>query len=354
MQKLRIEDTRLDTNRSGYFEIRWTEVGEDGTPRTRTYSCRTKDRALAEDIRRTWLSAAGAVSKRAFDAVVGDLVDAYLAGHVDLNGITDSQRWSLKPVRALLGRHTVAELDTGALAKYRATRAKMVKDGTIRRELGALRAVLQWAVDHDELARDTILPKIGLPPASEAREQYLTEFEERRMWALAEGLALDRGRPLRERRLGMFVCLALGTGARSAAIEGLTWDRVDFGAGLIDMREPGRRVSKKKRVAVPIGKRLAPVLMAWAAATTKGGVGVANIGPVLMHSGTTYKSFHRWAKAQGFQITRHGLRHTFATLRLQKGVPIWKVAGLLGDNVATVQANYGHHCPENLRDAVDL
>ena len=44
-------------------------------------------------------------------------------------------------------------------------------------------------------------------------------------------------------------------------------------------------------------------------------------------------------------VTAHTMRHSFASLRVQKGVSIYKVAKWLGDDVETVQKHYGHLAP---------
>lgn len=348
-----IEDTTLETNRAGYYEVRWGDRDADGRYRSRSYSCRTKDRDIAEEVRRALISSAAQVTTGAHQKRLDQLIDRYIEHHVELDGITDAQRWSLKPIRAALGARFVSDVDTTQIVAYRRGREKAGRaGGTIRRELGALRAVLNWGIKTGELAKDTVLPHFPLPPASQARQEYLDPLEEQRMWDLAEALALDHSIPFEHRRIGMFVCIALETAGRSRAIETLTWDRVDLSAKLIDFREPGRKIVKKRRVAVPVSDRLFPVLFQWQA-----NLGAANrfnpTGPVLMTTASTLKAFVRFRDRNKFDITRHGLRHTWATLKLQKGVKIWKVAGVLGDSVAVVQDTYGHHCPENLRDAVN-
>jgi integrase len=51
----------------------------------------------------------------------------------------------------------------------------------------------------------------------------------------------------------------------------------------------------------------------------------------------------------------HGLRRTFATRLAQKGVDIYKISKLLGhEDVRTTQKRYAHHCPESLRDGVEI
>ncbi len=50
----------------------------------------------------------------------------------------------------------------------------------------------------------------------------------------------------------------------------------------------------------------------------------------------------------------HDLRHTFATRLAQKGVDIYKIAKLLGHEDIRMTQRYAHHCPESLRDGVEI
>jgi integrase len=50
----------------------------------------------------------------------------------------------------------------------------------------------------------------------------------------------------------LFVILAMTTGARMGALLGLTWDRVDFEGGTIDLIDPTRVQTKKHRPRVPM------------------------------------------------------------------------------------------------------
>lgn len=57
---------------------------------------------------------------------------------------------------------------------------------------------------------------------------------------------------------------------------------------------------------------------------------------------------------RGDGLTMHSLRHTFASWLVQADVQLMKVAMLLGDTVAMVEAVYGHLVPKDLERAVDL
>src|SRR5260221_7389331 len=54
------------------------------------------------------------------------------------------------------------------------------------------------------------------------------------------------------------------------------------------------------------------------------------------------------------KATPRTLRHTWATLAAQAGVPLWEIAGGLGDTLATVMKNYAHHAPDHLRKAINF
>ncbi|WP_349644615.1 MULTISPECIES: hypothetical protein [unclassified Bradyrhizobium] len=51
-------------------------------------------------------------------------------------------------------------------------------------------------------------------------------------------------------------------------------------------------------------------------------------------------------------MTPHTLRHTAATLLMQRAAPAWEAAGYLGMSVETLQKVYGHHHPDFMQGAV--
>jgi site-specific recombinase XerD len=59
-------------------------------------------------------------------------------------------------------------------------------------------------------------------------------------------------------------------------------------------------------------------------------------------------------KAEITDFRFHDLRHTFATRLAQAGVDLYKISKLLGHkNIRTTQ-RYAHHCPDSLRDGVEI
>lgn len=353
-----IEDTELTRNPStGYWEIRWTIPASitGGAARTRARSCRTKDYDLARVVRREYLATLNTVSTAARTVSVGDLIDLYVRDHADVHGVAATQRDALRVVKRGFGAFDPGNITPASISLYREARRKgtapwtrPVALGTIRRELGALRAVLNWAQREGHLPRGFVQPHIALPPEGQGRSVTLDAAQEKKLhaWAVHDARwGVDH-----RKRTALFVLLALNTAARAESIESLTWDRVDLRRRLIDFRDKGRKVTKKRRVPVPISARLfRPLAREWIAQ------GRPQVGPVLRSFGSTRKGFEWISKHlfPGLGLTRHDLRRTWATLAAQNGVSMFDIAGVLGDTLPTVEKHYAHHSPGYLRTAID-
>ena len=176
-----------------------------------------------------------------------------------------------------------------------------------------------------------------MPARPEARIRWLIREEADRLPAACKA-----------HHVRLLVTLALHTGARSGAIIGLTWDRVDLPRRLVDFREAGRLRTRKRRVPVPINDTLhAALVEAQAAATTEYVIEWAG-GPVarMKHA---FRDAAARANLAG--VTPHVLRHPAVTWMLQGGVDPWKAAGLVGMTVEMVQQVYSLRHPDYLRDA---
>lgn len=346
-----IPETRLALNRRGVWEIRWTEFDAvAGVARSRAHSCKTSDRGIAERVRQTWLVAGLQVQQTHAGALldVAALVESYRADKGF--GEKSSQGWALRPVVRLLGGVPVGGLTPAVLLGYRRTRGGERAAGpTIRRELGALKAALSWGRAAGLVPAD-VQPVITLPAEGAPKTRWLTAEQEEKIWNMALAQFTSEGVPFRERRAGLFVLIALETAAREAAIRGLTWDRVDLARGLIDFRDPTLAVTKKRRVPIPISDRLRPVLeRAKAEALAEG-----DVSPfVLRSSGEVRKGFEALRDRTGVFFTIHDMRRTWASLRVQWGVPLEQVAAVLGDTIEVTQKHYAHFAPDFLLGAIN-
>jgi integrase len=325
-------EKRLAKNRSGYWEVRWTERDDKGRGRTRSYSTHATDREIAEKVMRQVARDEDARALRAGAVVVGAVLDAYEKTIV-ARGVGPTQRVCIKQLKDFWGDYAPEDVTPEAVLDYRATRS--VADGTLRRELNVLVAAFNWAVKHGKLK---VAPAVDLPAEGTPRAVFLDEKLESELWTLASRDVDGDGRLS---RAGRFIAIALDTGARKASIEGLTWDRVDLTRGTVDFRDPSMRATKKRRVATPIPARLMPLMER--AFRERGGNRF-----VLDHGGNIRKTFETFMAKHGFEdVTPHTLKHTRITLLLRAGVSVWDVSALTGTSPDTIQGVYGHHAADN-------
>jgi hypothetical protein len=113
---------------------------------------------------------------------------------------------------------------------------------------------------HDHRSRLQPCREVGAPCEG-------AEVSEREGWGAAHAVPHRGGgkrlfaQPM-SWRLRMFWLIAFETGVRSAAIEDLTWERVDLVNRVIDFRISGRDHKNKRRPIAPINDRLYPRLVA--------------------------------------------------------------------------------------------
>jgi integrase len=351
-----VRTSRLRANSQGYWEIWFSEKDATGDTKTRRISCRTKDHVDAQDILNAFRDSerASVARQRGTSALtVEDLCERWLE-YVAPQGKAKTGTYVLRTIRQRLGRYTVDQLTDARLHDYA---GRGVSNGSIRRELGGLKTVLLWAAKKKLITR-TDVPEIELPPGGSPRMKFLDPTQESwfwdqamTQWSQAQG---QNGNVVKSaERVMLFVALGLETAARRGAIYDLTWDRVDLVRGSIDYRVPGRRVTKKRRVLVPISDRLLPVLEAARRRAPCDASGEA-AGRVLGEAACLRRAFRVFAQGLGMAwVTPHVLRHTWASLAAMNGVSLWDIAQVMGDTIATVERNYLHLTPGHLRAAIN-
>ena len=344
----------------GCYYIVWTERG-----RSRERSTGTADREQAE------IALAEFIAGRARSGGPRDpasiLITDVLADYAQERGAGTSAPWriaaAIKGLVPFWQGLTVANVTGETCRAYAKARGRSA--GTVRRELGVLRAAINHAHKEGRLTR---VVAVVLPGRPEARDRWLTRSEAARLLAGALGFTFvkcsdrrsrksawvvwDRERAHARLHLPLFILFGLYTGARKEAILSLRWSQIDLGAARIDFNAPGGRGrSNKRRARIPIpGKLIAPLHRASLRGTEIGFV-IHENGKRLGDLKRGFKSACRRAGLTG--VTPHTLRHTCATWLMQRGVPKWDAAGFLGMSVETLEAVYGHHSPDYLKSAAE-
>lgn len=306
---------------------------EDGKRRRFGLAARTRAQAEAEALavyRRETLSPARGTT-------VADLWEAY---RTEKQGrrVAEAMRHETAAVMGHFGTLQPAEVSTEIVRAYTDTRRAAGKhDGTIWTELGHLRTVFRWAAYTARLIDHA--PAVERPPKPAPKDRWLTEAEIGRLMGAPAAFHID-----------LAVILMLATAGRVTAVLELTWDRVDFEAGTIDLRVGDG--PRKGRAIVPMNAMArAALITAREAALTDN---VVEWGGKPVRSIKT--GFNAKVAAAGLEgVTPHVLRHTAAVHMAKSGRPMSRISQYLGHTSTSVTERvYARFAPEHLRDEAEV
>lgn len=266
------------------------------------------------------------------------------------------------------GDMTCSQVNADSCRRYLKARTsgaigyRPVSESTVKRELDTLGAALNYAWKAGKMDRPIAVhkPRVELHEARWLMRDEVARLLRGALGFTPAGFDLE-GRVTGWRRVAQpnyhvarFILIGLHTGTRHAAILALRWERTAH-AGSIDLRE-GRiyrrgtqeRETRKRRPPCPIPDALMPHLRRWRRLTIMGPCEYA--GQIIQRQKTGFDAARRLAKL-GPDVTPHALKHTCITWMLQKGVPVWEVAGFTGTSEAMIRQRYGHHCPDHMENA---
>lgn len=240
-----------------------------------------------------------------------------------------------KAVLPFFGAYRPEDITKAMCTQYSEDRMRLGKSqGTVWTELGHLQSALNFALGRSKA------PKIWRPAKPQSDKRILDRGEARRLIEAAH-----------DPHIRLALILLLGTAGRVGAILDLTWDRVDFDRGTINLRVEGSQ-TRKGRAIVPMN------------AGTRAALDVAHRAAlsdyVVEYAGDRVGSIRKGVsnaveRAGIGHLRIHDLRHTAAVTMLSQGVPIEKVAQVLGhSNIAVTYSTYGRYLPEHMQDAVNV
>jgi len=350
---------------NGIWYVHWTEnrIGK-------RVSTSVKEEAEARLFLAHWLLTEGQGPKDGplgSDLTLADVWVAYDRLHVQKKVAgTYNADLAWKQLTPHFGALLVPQLSQMAVDEYveKRTTGKLgrkVKPQTVAKELSYLLAAVKFCADpRRKLIDPMFVQRYDLPAPGDPRDRWLRHDEIQRL--LDAAAKLRRGPRLS--RAERFLWLALETAGRKEALLDLTWSRVDFETGMIELDVPGRRKTKKRRANVPISAALLPVLKRayeerldkkkdCLVLDNKGAVW-APIQLAVIEAGLAPKQkIERGQKPHATGISPHTLRHTAATHMARRGVSLFKIAKILGNTIAMVEKVYAKYQPEDLREAVD-
>jgi integrase len=252
--------------------------------------------------------------------------------------IATTMAFEWKAMEPHFGHIKAVEVSTDDCRKYtKARREAGKKDGTIWTELGHLRTVLNWARKHNLIDH---APPIERPTKPAPKDRWLTEAECQRLIEAAQ-----------THHIKLAIILLLSTASRIGAMLELTWDRVDFEKGQINLKVDSTG-PRKGRATVPMN--------AGARAALQHAKSGAQTDYVIEWNDKPVKSiktgFNKACKLAGLEgVTPHVLRHTAAVHMVQAGIPIVEVAQYLGhSNPQITYEVYARFSPDHLQKAANV
>ncbi len=264
-----------------------------------------------------------------------------------------------KALKPTFGRLTPDDITADLCRRYTAERCQKASQGTAWTELTRLRSCCNWAVKKRII---TFKPDIWVPQKPAPKDRVLSADE---VGQLLDGCVMPH--------IKLFVILALATAGRTEALLELTWDRVDFVAGTINLKvkevqNPLTKKVRKGRSVVPMNDwarvalldaqkgALSDNVIEWNGEPVKSirkgfteALRRAGLGEWLPHpEKPDLKVFHS-------DVTPHTLRHTAASWMESGGIPMGQISRFLGHKTEAVTRKiYSHPDAKALLDAAKI
>ena len=306
--------------------------------------------------------------KQTSKPTVQELIDAYAAA--------GKSKFTLDMVKDLhlFFSRIAEEITPLEVETWRANQKKQTgnKDATLNKKIGALKTILNFAVERELIGRNPIAKVKKLNEAdSQAKTRYLTEDERTRLLA-----ALDRydneqraerartrqhakGRHLPDMEGWAFasyvkplILLALNTGVRRNALLSLRWEDIDLDSGSLTLR--AATAKSKKSAVLPLNSTALKVLRQWYAQRIDDNQLVfpsPQTGDVMDNCDTTFEHLLKDAGITNFRW--HDMRHDFASRLVMAGVDLNTVRELMTHSDIKMTLRYAHLAPEKMREAVE-
>ena len=274
---------------------------------------------------------------------VRDLIKKYLDEHSKPNKALQTYKDDIyfsKRILEYFGERKLLAVTPKHISAYVGKRrGDGVGDTTINHELRLLRHAYNLAIKEWELVDITPFAKASIPKGNVKRVRYLSDDEEKRLFAHLSGWI----KPV--------VIIARETGLRLSNIANLTWKQVNLFSRMIIVE-----ITKNgDPVGIPMTENVFTELKSLNT--------VRRIDSDFIF-GKNGKPFRRWWISKSFKkvcekasienFRFHDLRHDFCSRLVQRGVGLYTVAALAGHRDISTTQRYAHLSPEKLKSAVEV
>ena len=279
---------------------------------------------------------------------LNDIWKAYKeAGFPKLNGVgrkrattirADRNRY-LHTVEGSLGRDTLDAIDT---ARVRRWLDKIETEGQRSHSLALVRSLLSFAKSRGIAKTHEIAISAGR--SREVQNFYKPEELTKLDKAAAE-LAVEK--PAHALAYAA-IRLLIATGARLSEILSLRWDAVEISLGVLHLERDKTSENRRDILLTPVAVETLKVLP-----RTSSPFVFATSGP-SGHYRDVQKHWLAVIERAGVRrLRKHDLRHSFASMGIRQGVPLYTVGKLLGHRQASTTQRYSHLEQEVAREALE-
>jgi integrase len=206
--------------------------------------------------------------------------------------------------------------------------------------LAVVRQVFNFADTHDIYLGPNPTKKVKIKVGDNRRQRFLSQEEAARLLEACKARSQD---------VHDLCLLSLHTGMRAGECFNLEWRDVDFGQGILTLRNTK---NGSTRYAYMTGA-VRDILQA------RRSTGTADkVFPGRAEVSDTFKrvvdalGFNRGISDRSRKIVFHSLRHTFASWLAMQGTPIFTIAKLMGHKTTAMSERYSHLSPGHLQEVV--
>lgn len=319
--------------RIGFHGSPWTvDAARKEAMRVLTEAAHGKDPADARALERQRTTFA-AFSKR--------YIDEYATPKKKASSVAQDQLLMRVTLLPMLGQRNIRDITYADISKLHASLSKTpYKANRCIALLSKMFSLAeQWGVRdrHSNPCRDITKYK------ERRRERFLSPDEIKR---LAETLDRSCDRGVNPQSIAIIRLLLL-TGARKSEIIGLEWSEVD-----LPRRRLAKKDSKTGQKVIPISQPAADIIQRIPRLGDSPFVFPAARGNGHFQ-GLTKDWLNMRSRAGLEDVRLHDLRHTFASISIERGVPIAVLSRILGHASITTTERYAHLADDPLRGAVD-
>jgi site-specific recombinase XerD len=257
---------------------------------------------------------------------------------------SESYRFVFIEFERIIGNALLQSIGVREIEKFLAVKKQEASDWTARRCYVTLASAFEKAKQWN-LILDNPFRKVDKPKVREITPAYFTPEQLQLLLSF-----------IKEQDFKELCITAFTTGLRLSELTALKWKDIDFTRRLLFVQNSETFTTKTKRNRIiPINETLFRILQERRERIN------SETELVFHHNGTRMtkdyisKKFKRFVLQAGLngRLHFHSLRHSFASLLVQKGVSIYEVQKLLGHSTIAVTQIYSHLQPEQLHNTVN-